>query len=312
MSDTRTAATAPTGSAVALDRAAMRALAHERATEERRTRRRERRQLLMRKPSFIIGTAILLFWLACALVPGLIAPQDPTAQNLLNKLKEPSGAHWWGTDVLGRDVFSRVIDGTRVIVFVALGATIIATVVGTMLGLVAGYFKGRIDDVIMRLADIFSAIPTIVLALLITSTVDSKSMLIVMFIIALVFSPIVARTVRSSVLGESELDYVAAARLRTEKTPHILFAEVLPNILPALAVEFTVRLGYAIFAMATLSFLGAGAGPESSDWGTQVATHFKFLNGLNWSATIFPAGAIASLSLGVNMVQDALTEVFER
>ncbi len=300
--------TSPTG----VDRVGLRELARERAAEERRTRRRERRQLLLRKPSFLFGAAILLFWFACALIPDVIAPQDPAVQDLLGKLKEPSWKHWWGTDVLGRDVFSRVIDGTRVIVFVALGATIIATIVGTMLGLISGYYKGRVDDVIMRLADIFSAIPTIVLALLITSTVDSKSMLIVMFIIALVFSPIVARTVRSSVLGESELDYVAAARLRTEKTPHILFAEVLPNILPALAVEFTVRLGYAIFAMATLSFLGAGAGPESSDWGTQVATHFKFLNGLNWSATIFPAGAIASLSLGVNMLQDALTEVFER
>lgn len=295
-----------------LDRAAMRALAHERALEERRTRRRERRQLLLRKPSFLIGSLILFFWFLCALIPSVIAPQDPAAQDLLNKLKEPSGGHWWGTDVLGRDVFSRVIDGARVIVFVALGATIIATIAGTMLGLVAGYFKGRVDEVIMRIADIFSAIPTIVLALLITSTVDSRSMLIVMFIIALVFTPIVARTVRSSVLGEAELDYVAAARLRTERTPHILFSEVLPNILPALAVEFTVRLGYAIFAMATLSFLGAGAGPESSDWGTQVATHFKFLNGLNWSATVFPAAAIASLSVGVNMVQDALTEVFER
>lgn len=295
-----------------VDRSAMRQLARERTLEERRTRRRERRQLLAKKPSFLIGSAILLFWFACALFPRVIAPQDPAVQDLLGKLKEPSAKHWWGTDVLGRDVFSRVIDGTRVIVFVALGATIIATIVGTGFGLIAGYFKGRVDDVIMRLADIFSAIPTIVLALLITATVDSKSMLIVMFIIALVFSPIVARTVRSSVLGEAELDYVAAARLRTEKTPHILFSEVLPNILPALAVEFTVRLGYAIFAMATLSFLGAGAGPESSDWGTQVATHFKFLNGLNWSATVFPAAAIASLSLGVNMVQDALTEVFER
>jgi peptide/nickel transport system permease protein len=297
---------------VVVDRAALRALALERADEERRTRRKERRQLLLRKPSFLIGSAILLFWFACALFPSLIAPQDPAAQDLLNKLKEPSRSHWWGTDVLGRDVFSRVIQGTRTIVFVALGATIIATLFGTALGLAAGYFKGRIDDVIMRTADIFSAIPTIVLALLITSTVESRSMVIVMLIIALVFSPIVARTVRSSVLGEAELDYVAAARLRTEKTPHILMAEVFPNILPALAVEFTVRLGYAIFAMATLSFLGAGAGPESPDWGTQVATHFKFLNGLNWSATTFPALAIASLSLAVNMVQDALTEVFER
>ncbi len=282
------------------------------ADVERKQQRSERRSLLLRKPSFLLGVGVLGFWLLCALFPSAMAPKDPTVQDLIRKLGPPGRAHWFGTDVLGRDVFSRVVVGTRSILFVALGATIISAIIGTLLGLVAGYYKGRVDEVIMRIADVMSAIPTIVLALLITSTVDSKSPLIVMLIIAVVFSPIVARTVRSAVLGESELDYVAAARLRTEKTPHILFSEVLPNILPALAVEFTVRLGYAVFAMATLAFLGAGAGPESPDWGTQVATHYKFLNGLNWSATLFPAAAIASLALAVNMVQDALTEVFER
>ena len=283
-----------------------------RAQEEARSQRRERISLLLRKPSFLIGTVIATFWIACAFFGNVIAPQDPFVQNPLNKLKEPSLAHWFGTDNLGRDVFSRVIVGARLIVFVALGATIIAAVLGTMLGLVAGYFKGMVDDALMRTADVFMAMPTIVLALLITSSVNSKSMFIVMGIIALVFTPIIARTVRASALGETELDYVSAARLRTEKTPHILFKEVLPNILPSLLVEFTVRLGYAVFAIATLSFLGAGASPESPDWGTQVATHRGFLNGLNWSATVFPALAIASLAIAVNLIQDALTEAFER
>ncbi len=283
-----------------------------RAQEEARSQRKERISLLLRKPSFLIGTVIAVFWIACAFFGNVIAPQDPFVQNPLNKLKEPSWAHWFGTDNLGRDVFSRVIVGARLIVFVALGATIIAAVFGTMLGLVAGYFKGMVDDALMRTADVFMAMPTIVLALLITSSINSKSMFIVMGIIALVFTPIIARTVRASALGETELDYVAAARLRTEKTPHILFKEVLPNILPSLLVEFTVRLGYAVFAIATLSFLGAGASPESPDWGTQVATHRGFLNGLNWSATVFPALAIASLAIAVNLIQDALTEAFDR
>lgn len=284
----------------------------ERAREEARTQRRERLGLLLRKPSFLVGLVISVFWLLCAFFGEAIAPKDPFVQNTLNKLKEPSTAHWFGTDNLGRDVFSRVIIGARPIVLVAIGATLIAAVCGTVLGLVAGYFKGRVDEFLMRTLDIFMSIPTIVLALLITSSVNSESMLIVMFIIALVFTPIIARTVRASALGETELDYVAAARLRTEKTPHILFKEVLPNILPALLVEFTVRLGYAIFAIATLSFLGAGVSLESPDWGTQVATHRGYLNGLNWSATVFPALAIASLSIAVNLLQDALTEAFDR
>jgi peptide/nickel transport system permease protein len=284
----------------------------ERARREAKAQRSERIALLLRKPSFLIGAAISIFWLACAFLGTTIAPQDPFVQDPINKLQEPSGKHWFGTDNLGRDVFSRVIVGARLIVFVALGATIIAAILGTVLGLVAGYFKGRVDEALMRTADVFMAIPTIVLALLITSSVTSKSMFIVMFIIAVVFTPIIARTARAAALGESELDYVSAARLRTEKTPHILFKEVLPNILPSLLVEFTVRLGYAIFAIATLSFLGAGASPESPDWGTQVATHRGFLNGLNWSATVFPALAIASLAIAVNLLQDALTEAFER
>jgi peptide/nickel transport system permease protein len=296
--------TGPSGSGVTDARA--------RAIAEIRTQRRERRRLLLGKPSFIVGMLMLGFWTLCSVMPGAIAPRDPDEQDLIGKLKGPTAKHWFGTDGLGRDVFSRIIVGARVILFVAFGATLIAAILGTALGLVAGYSKGIVDEVLMRIADVFMAIPTVVLALLITSSVESKSMLIVMFIIAAVFTPIIARTVRAAVLGESELDYVAAARLRTEKTPHILFVEVLPNVLPSLMVEFTVRLGYAIFAIATLSFLGAGAGPDSTDWGTQVATHYKFLNGLNWSATVFPALAIASLAIAVNLVQDALTEAFER
>lgn len=284
----------------------------DRAKLEAQDQRRERIRLLLRKPGFIIGLTISVFWIVCALFGTMIAPKDPFVQDPVNKLQEPSAAHWFGTDNLGRDVFSRVIVGARLIVLVALGATIIAAIFGTIIGLIAGYFKGTIDEVLMRTLDVFMSIPTIVLALLITSSIDSKSMWIVMFIISLVFTPVIARTVRASALGETELDYVAAARLRTEQTPHILFKEVLPNILPALLVEFTVRLGYAIFAIATLSFLGAGVGPDSPDWGTQVATHRGFLNGLNVSATLFPAMAIASLSIGVNLLQDALTEAFER
>jgi peptide/nickel transport system permease protein len=275
-----------------------------RAVAEAKAQRRERLRLLARKPGFLIGMLISLFWVACALFGTSIAPQDPFVQDPINKLKEPTAAHWFGTDNLGRDVFSRVIIGARLIVFVALGATLIAAFFGTILGLVAGYYKGRVDEVLMRTLDVFMSIPTIVLALLITTSIDSKSMFVVMGIIALVFTPVIARNVRASALGETELDYVAAAQLRTEKTPHILFKEVLPNILPTMLVEFT--------AIATLSFLGTGVSPESPDWGTQVATHRGFLNGRNVSSTLFPALAIATISIGVNLIQDALNEAFER
>ncbi len=283
-----------------------------RAAAEIKAQRRERLAVLRHKPAFLVGLFITVFWLLCALFGRWIAPHDPLAQDLLHKLQGPTAAHWFGTDDLGRDVLSRVVVGTRVILFIALGATILGSVLGTIVGLVAGYFKGMVDDVLMRVADVFLAMPVIVFALLIIAVTASKSTLVVMFIIGIVYTPIIARTVRATVLGEAELDYVAAARLRTEKTPHILFVEILPNILPPLLVEFTVRLGYAIFAVATLSFLGAGVTAESPDWGSQVAAHYKFLNGLNWAATVFPAGAIATLAIGVNLMADGLLEVFER
>jgi peptide/nickel transport system permease protein len=284
----------------------------QRAADELRSQRGERWALLRRSPAFIIGSLITLFWLVCALFGRIIAPQDAYVQDLLGKLKGPSGAHWFGTDGLGRDVFSRVIVGSRTILFIALGATILGTILGTIMGLVAGYFKGLVDDILMRFADVMMSMPVIVLALLVIAMLASKSALVVLGIIGIVYTPIIARTVRAAVLGEAELDYVAAARLRTEKTPHVLFVEILPNILPPLLVEFTVRLGYAIFAVATLSFLGAGVTAESPDWGTQVATHRQYLTGLNWSATLFPALAIASLAVGINLMTDALSEAFER
>ena len=147
-----------------------------RAQEEIKAQRRERWQLLLRKPTFVIGVIITGFWLLCAFFGTIIAPQDPGAQDLFHKLKGPSAKHWFGTDNLGRDVFSRVIIGARVIVFVALGATIVATILGTIMGMAAGYFKGMVDEVLMRIADVLMSMPTVVFALLIIATVKNKSM----------------------------------------------------------------------------------------------------------------------------------------
>ena len=283
-----------------------------RVAEEIRLQRSERWTVLRRNPAFLVGALITAFWLICALFGSTLAPKDPAVLDPLNKLKGPSAAHWFGTDLLGRDVFSRVIVGARVILFIALGATILGTVLGTTMGLVAGYFKGIADDVLMRIADALTAMPVIVFAVLAVAALKRASNVAVLLVIGIVFTPIIARTVRATVLGEAELEYVAAARLRTEKTPHILFVELLPNVLPPVIVEFTVRLGYAIFAVATLSFLGVGVTPESPDWGTQVADHYGFVNGVNWTAAFFPAAAIATLAVGVNLLADGLLEAFER
>jgi peptide/nickel transport system permease protein len=280
------------------------------ATQER-TARQESLAQLKRSKTFIAGVVIVGIWVVCAILRGALAPDDPFATDPLNDLAAPSGDHWLGTDRLGRDVFSRIIVGARDILIVAPLATVLATVVGTALGLVTGYFRGLVDDIISRIIDAFLALPTVIIALLAIVALG-PSKLTVILVIGLVFAPIIARTVRAAVLQERELEYVAAAKLRNERTPYVLFAEILPNVMGPVLVEFTVRLGYAIFTVATLSFLGFGIQPPAPDWGLQIFEHYGLISGGYWWPVLFPALAIATLVIGVNMLADGITQAFER
>ncbi|MEY2740934.1 MAG: ABC transporter permease [Ilumatobacteraceae bacterium] len=277
----------------------------------RRAIRRERMAQLRRNKAFLAGAVILAFWLVAAALGRWIVPIDPEFTDLEFTSLPPSGRFWFGTDPLGRDVFARVIVGSRQILVMSFSATIIGTVVGVALGLLAGYFKGWFDIALMRLLEAVSAIPVIVIALLAIASLGGASVTLTVLIIGFVFAPIIARTVRAAVLGEAELDYVAAARLRTEGTPHIIFREILPNVTAPIIVEFTVRLGYAIFAVATLSFLGAGVEPGSPNWGSQVAENWQMIFSGEWWSTAAPAGAIATLAVSVNLIADGLLEAFE-
>jgi peptide/nickel transport system permease protein len=209
-------------------------------------------------------------------------------------------------------VFARVIAGARDILVIAPAATLLGTVCGTALGLVMGYFRGIVDDVLGRLVDAVLSLPVVIVALLaIVSVGPSKKTTIL--VVGFVFAPLIARTVRTAVLVERDLEYVSAARLRNERAPYILFVEILPNVLQPVIVEFTVRLGYAIFTVATLSFLGFGIPPPSSDWGVQVADHYQYLpGGFAWWPTLFPGLAIASLVIGVSLLADGVSQVLER
>ena len=163
----------------------------------------------------------------------------------------------------------------------------------------------------MRIVDAFLAIPVVIIGLL-SLVALGPSKVTVVSVIGIVFAPIIARTVRAAVLSERELDYVQAARLRNERAPYIMFGEILPNVLAPVVVEFTVRLGYAIFAIATLSFLGFGIQPPAPDWGLQIFEHYGLISGGYWWPTLFPALAIASLVVGINLIADGLTQAFER
>lgn len=264
-----------------------------------------RLRLVFRSGTFLTGFVVILFWVFCAIFGPDIVPYDPYADDLLSALLPPSREHWFGTDQLGRDVFSRVIVGARDILTVAPLATLISTILGTAIGLVMGYFRGAIDEALSRVVDALLALPTVIVALLALVALGPSSVTVI-FVIGFTFAPIIARTVRASVLAERELDYVAAARLRREGAFHLMFVEILPNVLPPIVVETTVRLGYAIFAVATLSFIGFGIQPPSPDWGLSISSNYGLIGGGYWWTVLFDGLSIASLVVAANLVADGI------
>ena len=283
----------------------------ESAKSEASAARSERLRLLLRMPTVIVGTVVIAFWIFCALFPGIVCPYDPIFDNQLPVNEPPSLDFPFGTDTNGRDVFSRVLAGSRSVLLIAPAATLIATVLGTILGLMTGFFRGIFDDVTSRMIDAILSLPVIVTAILIVTAVGSSSRWVVALTIGLIMTAPISRTVRASVLAEAELDYVQAARLRGERSPYIMFREILPNVLAPVVVEFTVRLGYAIFYVATLTFIGFGVQPPSPDWAAQINQYYTFIDPY-WWMTLFPALAIASLVVSANLVADGVREVYER
>jgi peptide/nickel transport system permease protein len=261
--------------------------------------RREFVRSLVRQPAFLLGSAIILFWIVSAIFGTLFAG-SPYSQNLLSINKGPSGAHWFGTDGLGRDMFARVIAGSRDILITAPLATLVGTVLGTILGLFMGYFRGLFDDVVGRIVEAFLALPLVVTGILGVIALGGSNLTLII-VIGLVFTPLIARTVRAAVLGERDLDYIAAARLRGESSLYIMFAEILPNILAPIMVEFTVRVGYAVFTIVTLSFLGFGLQPPSANWGADISNNYTLITAGYWWESLFDALAIATLVIGINL-----------
>jgi peptide/nickel transport system permease protein len=265
---------------------------------------------LLRSATFLTGAFVILFWIVCALFGQYFVPVDPYVDDMMATLSPPTAEHWFGADALGRDVFSRVIVGSRDILTVAPLATLLGTILGTVVGLIVGYFRGIVDDTVSRLVDAVLALPLIIVAVLCLVALGTSSVTVVV-VIGVVFAPIIARTVRTAVMLERQLDYVAAAKLRGENAFYIMFVEILPNVSAPILVEATVRLGYAIFTVATLSFLGFGIQPPSPDWGLAISESYGMINGGAWWTVLFDALAIASLVVAVNLVADAIHGVFE-
>jgi peptide/nickel transport system permease protein len=257
---------------------------------------------LYRQRTSAFGTTLFLVFAVIALCGPLIAPYDFNEQIYEDARQPPSREHWFGTDHLGRDVFSRIILGARDIFMLAGLGTALSVLIGTAFGLVSGYYGSWFDEILMRLFDGLMSIPALLFALLMLGTFG-PSRESVLLVLVIVYPPIIARVVRSVVLSEKNKSYIASARTQGETTTFILLRQVLPAVYPALAVEAALRFSYAIFLTSSLGFLGVGVQPPNPDWGLMVNEARRTFTQVPW-ALYFPAAVIALIVIGVNLMAD--------
>lgn len=264
---------------------------------------------LYQRPAAAVGTTIVLLFVFLAIFGAQLAPFDASEQLLTARRQAPSSTHLFGTDHLGRDVFSRVVAGSRDILLLAGLGTALAVLVGTSIGLVASYVGGLLEEITFRVFDSLLAMPALLLALLLLGTLG-PSRNSVLIVIAVSYVPIVARVVRSVVLDTKTKEYVAAARTQGESAWYIVGRHILPSVLPALAVEAALRFSYAIFLVASLGFLGVGVQPPRPDWGLMVSEARNYAALTPW-ALYFPALAISLLVIAMNLMADGLKRVLQ-
>jgi peptide/nickel transport system permease protein len=264
---------------------------------------------LLGRPVAATGTLIFLLFVVLALIGPLIVPYGLNQEIVADARQPPSAQHWFGTDNLGRDVFSRVILGVRDVLSLAGVGTLLAVAIGTSFGLIAGYQGKWLDEILLRFFDSLLALPALLLALLLLGSLG-PSPTSVMAVIVVVYTPIVTRVVRSVVLSVKSRGFVEAAQVQGESLAYILFREIFPSTLPTLAVEAALRFSYAIFLVASLGFLGVGVQPPSANWGLMVQEAQTNVTQTPW-ALYFPAAAIAVVVIGVNLMADGLRQVLQ-
>jgi peptide/nickel transport system permease protein len=266
-----------------------------------------RRVLRTRGAGF--GLAITLLMVLVALLADVVAPYSPADQDYDAILSSPSLAHWMGTDNLGRDNLSRIIFGARVSIQAGVVAVVIAVVVGTMLGIAAGYWRGWIDDLLMRLCDALWSFPGIVLALFIAAALG-PGLLNAMIAIGIVFIPVIARLVRGSTLTIREREFVLAAKVLGANDVRIMGVHVLPNVLGPVIVQASLLVAYSIIVEATLSFLGLGVQPPEPSWGSMLKAAAQYMQVAPW-LSFFPGTAIFATVLGLNLLGDGLRRALD-
>ena len=285
------------------------AIAIDQAPAVPRSTRRSQFRLALRQPAIAIGAVVMLVFLLAALLAPLIAPYEPLGQNISAGLNAPSATHLFGTDKLGRDIFSRILYGARISLFVGVAVVLMSGVVGTLLGVVAGYLGGWADELLMRVTDIFFAFPSLILAMAIAGALG-PSLQNALIAISAATWPVYARLLRGQVLALKEREFVLAARTVGVPEWQIIIRHLLPNMLAPLLVQGSFDMGGAITAVAGLSFIGFGAQPPTPEWGAMISDARNYMATAWWMGT-FPALAIMLVVGSFNLLGDGLRDLLD-
>ncbi|NLW24956.1 MAG: ABC transporter permease [Clostridia bacterium] len=256
----------------------------------------------------LVGAIILITLIFVAILAPLLAPFSPDYMDPSNRLKAPSKVNYFGTDRFGRDLFTRVIYGSQISLGVGLSVVILTTVLGIILGLIAGYYR-RIDEILMRILDGMMAFPSIILMITIMAILGGK-LINVIIALTIVYTPRMARVVRSAVLVQKEQQYVEAARAIGASDLRITVLHILPNCLAPIIIQATMIFAYSVLSESSLSFLGVGVPPEIPSWGNILSDGKVFLHKAPW-ITIFPGATIAICVLALNMLGDGLRDILD-
>lgn len=271
-----------------------------------------RRQIfrrLLQEPTTVVGLVLIVFFALLALTAPVLSPYDPLFQNISASLTPPSPAYLLGTDKLGRDLLSRMLYGARISLRVGLIVVVSAGTLGALVGLIAGYLRGWVDEVLMRVTDIFFAFPSLILAMAIAGALG-PSLQNALIAVAVVSWPVYARLIRSQVLVLREQEFVLAARAIGVARWKVLFRHLLPNTLAPFLVQASFDMGAIILAVAGLSFIGFGAQPPTPEWGVMISEGRNYIT-TQWWLTAVPAAAILLLVAAFNLVGDGLRDVLD-
>lgn len=259
--------------------------------------------------AFVMGGTIIFMFAIMALIPSILAPYDPYAKDLALRLLPPSSEHLLGTDDLGRDILSRIIHGSKISFSYGALAVIIAMLTGSSVGVIAGYFGGKIDEILMRIVDIILAFPSVLLAILIVAILGPK-LENAMIAIGIVNAPSYARLLRSSTLTIKNNEFIEAAIANGANHSKIIISHILPNCMTPIIVQATLGIGGSILEMAGLSFLGLGAQPPTPEWGAMLSNAREFIRTAPWVIT-FPGIAIILAVLSFNLLGDGLRDLLD-